>query len=53
MTWGALVARARGRATHLAGDDALAAMGLERAACASIHTNLRASPMELCRVQPR
>ncbi len=38
---------------HRVGDDALAAMGLERAACASIHTNLRASPMELCRVQPR
>ena len=26
MTWGALVARARGRATHLASDDALAAV---------------------------
>ncbi|MCC6868573.1 MAG: hypothetical protein IT522_07095 [Burkholderiales bacterium] len=38
---------------HRVGDDALAAVGLERAACTSIRTNLRASPLELCRVRRR
>ncbi len=35
------------------GAEALAAMGLARSACAPIRTNLRASPLELCRLQRR
>lgn len=33
------------------GDDALAAMGLARTTCEEIRTNLRASPLELCRLR--
>ena len=33
------------------GDDALAAMGLARTTCEEIVTNLRASPLELCRLR--
>lgn len=33
------------------GDDALAAMGLARTTCEAIVTNLRASPIELCRLR--
>jgi len=32
------------------GDDALAAMGLARVECEEVRTNLRASPLELCRL---
>jgi len=33
------------------GDDALAAVGLARTTCEEIRTNLRASPLELCRLR--
>lgn len=36
---------------HEIGNDALAAMGLARDECAPIRTNLRASPLELCRLR--
>jgi hypothetical protein len=35
------------------GGQALARVGLERASCADIVTNLRVSPLELCRLRRR